>query len=45
MSNLWINLRLWYWHLQIGPDRPFVSFGLNEYRWERGMRSPWIEFH
>jgi hypothetical protein len=45
MSNLWINLRLWYWHLQIGPDRPWVAFKFNPFRWERGERSPWIELH
>lgn len=45
MSNLWVNLRLWYWHLQIGPDRPWVTFSINPYRWERGQRTPWIELH
>jgi hypothetical protein len=45
MSNLWINWRLWYWHLQIGPDRPRIAIKFNPFRWERGARSPWIEFH
>lgn len=45
MSNLWINWRFWYWHLQIGPDRPYVAFKFNSFRWERGECSPWIEFH
>jgi hypothetical protein len=46
MSNLWVNLRVWYWHFQIGPDHPCISlFKFNPYRWERGDRSPWIELH
>lgn len=24
MSNLWINLRILWWRIQIGPDWPFV---------------------
>jgi hypothetical protein len=31
MSNLWINWRFGSWHLQIGPDRPFVTFTRNPY--------------
>jgi hypothetical protein len=45
MSNLWINLRLWYWHLQIGPDVPWVRLSFNSYRWAESNRSPWIELH
>ena len=45
MSNLWINWRFWYWHFQVGPDRPFVSFSFNPYRWARRDCRPWIEFH
>jgi hypothetical protein len=45
MSNLWINWRFWYWHFQVHRDRPWVTFGRNEWRWERGECSPWIEFH
>lgn len=45
MSNLWINWRLWYWHMQIGPDRPHIRFSFNHWRWERGRRSPWIELN
>ena len=45
MSNLWINLRVLYWHLQIGPDRPWVEIKFNSYRWSDGDRSPWIELH
>lgn len=31
MSNLWINWRFGIRHLQVGPDRPFVSFKVNPY--------------
>jgi len=44
VSNLILNLRVWYWHLQIDRDRwwaPRITF--NDYRWELGERSPWIE--
>lgn len=43
MSNLWINWRFWYWHLQIGPDRPWLSINFNSYRWINGYRTPWFE--
>jgi len=26
MSNLWINLRIGLYYLQIGPGKPYVSF-------------------
>lgn len=45
MSNLWLNWRFWYWHFQISRDRPWIIFGVNPYRWERGLRSPWFERH
>lgn len=31
MSNLWINWRFGAWHLQAGPDRPFIRFSRNRY--------------
>lgn len=31
MSNLWINIRVWRIHLQIGPDRPWVALHYNTY--------------
>lgn len=31
MSNLWINWRFGTRHLQIGPDFPYISFGVNPY--------------
>lgn len=31
MSNLWINWRFGSWHLQIGPDDPFVNIVQNTY--------------
>lgn len=45
MSNLWINWRFLYWHLQIGPDRPRVAVKFNAYRWHEGSCRPWIEFN
>jgi len=45
MNNLLINLRLWYWHLQISRDRPHVTFRLNHWRWAQGACRPWIELH
>lgn len=56
MSNLWLNVRLLYWHLQIGPDRPWVRLSFNEYHignlWrpfnrsrETAIRSPWFEVY
>jgi hypothetical protein len=31
MSNLWINWRFGARHLQIGPDYPWITFGINEF--------------
>ena len=31
MSNLWINIRFGAYHLQVGRDRPWVSWSFNEY--------------
>jgi hypothetical protein len=31
MSRLWLNIRFWYWHLQIGPDWPWVTWRRNDY--------------
>lgn len=45
MSNLWLNIRLAYWHLQIGPDRPWVAIKFNQYRWREGNRHPLFEVH
>ena len=36
MSNIWINVSLGNWHLQIGPDVPFVRLSNNPY-----VRRPW----
>jgi hypothetical protein len=43
MSNLWVNWRFWYWHLQIGPDWPWVTFSRDTLRWHCGWCSPWFE--
>jgi hypothetical protein len=43
MSNLWVNLRIFYWHLQIGPDQPWVRLSFNAFRWRRRDCSPWIQ--
>lgn len=34
MSNLWLNLRVWYLHFQIMRDRPWVRIGMNWYLWD-----------
>lgn len=31
MSNLWINWRIGLYYLQIGPDKPYVSFSKGSY--------------
>lgn len=31
MSSLWLNWRFGVRHLQIGPDRPYISFRVNYY--------------
>lgn len=31
MSNLWINWRFGSYHLQIGPDKPWISLSQNPY--------------
>lgn len=42
MSNLWINISLGPWHLQIGPDRPRFRVSKNPY-----VERPWwrLEVH
>jgi hypothetical protein len=36
MSNLWINIRFWYWHLQVGPWQ--LHWKKNHYVVERGFK-------
>jgi aromatic ring-cleaving dioxygenase len=44
MSNNWINVRLFYWHLQVGPDyRLCFRLSFNKYHVGRG--SPWFEIY
>jgi hypothetical protein len=31
MSDLWINWRFGVRHLQIGPDKPYITFQVNPY--------------
>lgn len=47
MSSLWFNVRFGEWHLQIGPDRPFVRFAHNEAhgRQERDSDWRWFELY
>lgn len=45
MSNLWLNLRVVYWHLQIGRDRPHITIKRNEWRWKNKLRWPLIDLH
>ena len=45
MSDLWLNLRIGCWHLQIGRSRPWVALRFNEYRAECRAFRPFIQFH
>ena len=42
MSNLWINWRFGAWHLQIGPDAPYVRVSKNNY-WTEHTPPCWFE--
>lgn len=42
MSNLWINWRFGSWHLQVGPDRPWVAMRRNSY-WIDNKPARWFE--
>jgi hypothetical protein len=37
MSNLIVNIRFWYWHLQIGRNFSSVSWGKNDYFAKKGL--------
>jgi hypothetical protein len=44
MSSLWLNIRFGTYHLQIGPDRPWVRFSYNSYWPDKGLKpSPWFK--
>lgn len=45
MSSFWLNLRIGYWHLQVGRCRPWIAIRFNDYRAERGAWRPLIELH
>ena len=45
MSDLIFNLRVWYWHFQIGRNWPWLRFGRNEWRWQRGEFKPRVQIH
>jgi len=38
MSKLIVNIRFWYWHLQIGKERPFIYWGKNYYYDNYGLK-------
>ncbi len=42
MSNLWINWRFGLRHLQIGPDKPYISFNTNHHL-DPDVDRPWFE--
>lgn len=44
MSNLWINWRFGSYHLQIGPDKPWIKFEQNFY-WVVNKPSKWFEIY
>jgi hypothetical protein len=45
MSSLWVNIRIFYWHLQIGPDRPWIAMRWNQHMWKEGIGLHWFAFH
>lgn len=45
MSDLLLNLRIWYYHFQIKKHRPWVRISFNRYRAEFRDWRPFIEFH
>ena len=38
MSNLIVNIRFWYWHLQIGEKFSSISWGKNPYFVKTGLK-------
>lgn len=44
MSNLWLNWRFGEYHLQIGPDRPWVRWSHNFYHAEARKKPGWKWF-
>lgn len=38
MSNLIVNIRFWYWHLQIVRGFRNITFGKNQYIYEKGLK-------
>lgn len=38
MSNLLINIRFFYWHLQVGKRFSFIKIVSNEYFLENGLK-------
>jgi hypothetical protein len=45
MSNLILNFRFWYWHLQIERDTHRVWVSFNPFQWERGIGMRWFEVY
>lgn len=44
MSNLYINWRFGARHLQIGRDRPWVTFSVNPF-WVENKPAKWFEVY
>jgi len=44
MSNLWFNIRFGHYHLQIGPDRPWVRWSRNSF-WDQQPWDRWFEVY
>ena len=46
LRNLIFHLRIAYWHVQIGRDRPWFRLFRNDYhRGRLGKDSPWVELY
>jgi hypothetical protein len=45
VSNLILNFRFAYWHLQASRDRPWVWVSFNPYRWRKGAWRPLAQFY
>ncbi len=38
MSNLIVNIRFWYWHLQISKKFTSITFGKNYHIAQKGLK-------
>lgn len=43
MIDGFLNLRVFYWHLQLATDAPFVRIVFGRYAWEHGISWRWVQ--